>query len=93
MTVIIVADEVLAQQELSWLMNEHSQMEIVGTIDDGLDVLKFLQHNRVDAIFLYINITSQHRVLLPAAEVAFFPLSSLIFCQTEQNQRDRTVFF
>ncbi len=29
-------------------------MEIVGTFDDGLDVLKFLQHNRVDAIFLDI---------------------------------------
>lgn len=51
MKVIIVEDEFLAQQELSWLIKEHSQMEIVGTFDDGLDVLKFLQHNRVDAIF------------------------------------------
>ena len=48
MKVIIVEDEFLAQQELSWLIKEHSQMEIVGTFDDGLDVLKFLQHNRVD---------------------------------------------
>lgn len=55
MKVIIVEDEFLAQQELSWLIKEHSQMEIVGTFDDGLDVLKFLQHNRVDAIFLDIN--------------------------------------
>ncbi|STP71845.1 putative response regulator in two-component system with YpdA [Escherichia coli] len=44
MKVIIVEDEFLAQQELSWLIKEHSQMEIVGTFDDGLDVLKFLQH-------------------------------------------------
>lgn len=58
MKVIIVEDEFLAQQELSWLIKEHSQMEIVGTFDDGLDVLKFLQHNRVDAIFLDINIPS-----------------------------------
>ena len=42
MKVIIVEDEFLAQQELSWLIKEHSQMEIVGTFDDGLDVLKFL---------------------------------------------------
>ena len=53
MKVIIVEDEVLAQQELSWLIKTHSQMEIVGTFEDGLDVLKFLQHNRVDAIFRY----------------------------------------
>lgn len=51
MKVIIVEDEFLAQQELSWLIKEHSQMEIVGTFDDGLDVLKFLQHNRVDVHF------------------------------------------
>jgi len=62
--VIIVEDEFLAQQELSWLIKEHSQMEIVGTFDDGLDVLKYLQHNRVDAIFLDINIPSLDGVLL-----------------------------
>lgn len=64
MKVIIVEDEILAQQELTWLIKEHSQMEIVGTFDDGLDVLKFLQHNRVDAIFLDINIPSLDGVLL-----------------------------
>ncbi|MRS14787.1 response regulator [Enterobacteriaceae bacterium RIT691] len=64
MKVIIVEDEVLAQQELSWLIKEHSDMDIVGTFDDGLDVLKFLQHNRVDAIFLDINIPSLDGVLL-----------------------------
>lgn len=64
MKVIIVEDEFLAQQELSWLIRAHSQMEIVGTFDDGLDVLKYLQHNRVDAIFLDINIPSLDGVLL-----------------------------
>ncbi|MDY0971802.1 LytR/AlgR family response regulator transcription factor [Siccibacter turicensis] len=64
MKVIIVEDEVLAQQELSWLIKTHSQMEIVGVFEDGLDVLKFLQHNKVDAIFLDINIPSLDGVLL-----------------------------
>ena len=64
MKVIIVEDEILAQQELSWLIKEHSQMEIVSTFDDGLDVLKFLQHNKVDALFLDINIPSLDGVLL-----------------------------
>ena len=63
MKVIIVEDEFLAQQELSWLIKEHSQMEIVVTFDDGL-TYKFLQHNRVDAIFLDINIPSLDGVLL-----------------------------
>lgn len=64
MKVIIVEDEVLAQQELSWLVQRHGQMEIIGTFDDGLDVLKFLQHHEVDAIFLDINIPSLDGVLL-----------------------------
>jgi len=62
--VIIVEDEILAQQELSWLIKAHSQMEIVATFDDGLDVLKYLQHNKVDALFLDINIPSLDGVLL-----------------------------
>ncbi len=64
MKVIIVEDEVLAQQELNWLIKAHSQMEIVATFDDGLDVLKYLQHHEVDAIFLDINIPSLDGVLL-----------------------------
>ena len=64
MKVIIVEDEVLAQQELNWLIKEHSQMEIVATFDDGMDVLKYLQHHEVDAIFLDINIPSLDGVLL-----------------------------
>ena len=64
MKVLIVEDEVLAQQELNWLIKEHSQMDIVGTFDDGMDVLKYLQHHEVDAIFLDINIPSLDGVLL-----------------------------
>ncbi|MEA1065606.1 LytTR family DNA-binding domain-containing protein [Apirhabdus apintestini] len=64
MKVIIVEDEVLAQQELSWLIKSHGKMNIVGTFDDGLDVLKYLQDHEVDAIFLDINIPSLDGVLL-----------------------------
>ncbi|MCT4707087.1 LytTR family DNA-binding domain-containing protein [Enterobacteriaceae bacterium H16N7] len=64
MKVIIVEDEVLAQQELNWLIKNHSQMDIVATFDDGMDVLKYLQHHEVDAIFLDINIPSLDGVLL-----------------------------
>ncbi|WP_455425322.1 LytR/AlgR family response regulator transcription factor [Dryocola sp. LX212] len=64
MKVIIVEDEVLAQQELNWLIQNHSQMDIVATFDDGMDVLKYLQHHEVDAIFLDINIPSLDGVLL-----------------------------
>ncbi len=56
MKAIIVEDEFLAQQELSWMIQQHSKIEIAACFDDGLDVLKYLQQHRVDVIFLDINI-------------------------------------
>ncbi|MEC5321387.1 LytTR family DNA-binding domain-containing protein [Brenneria populi subsp. brevivirga] len=64
MKAIIVEDEFLAQQELSYLIKAHSNISIEATFDDGLDVLKYLQHNEVDAIFLDINIPSLDGVCL-----------------------------
>jgi two-component system LytT family response regulator len=64
MKAIIVEDEVLAQEELSYLINTHSSIKIEATFDDGLDVLKYLQTHEVDAIFLDISIPSLDGVLL-----------------------------
>lgn len=64
MKAIIVEDEFLAQQELSWMIQQHSNIEIEACFDDGLDVLKYLQQHRVDVIFLDINIPSLDGMLL-----------------------------
>jgi two-component system LytT family response regulator len=61
---IIVEDEVPAQEELSYLINTHSSISIEAILDDGLDVLKYLQSHEVDAIFLDISIPSLDGVLL-----------------------------
>ena len=64
MKAIIVEDEFLAQQELSWMIQQHSQISIEACFDDGLEVLKYLQNHRVDVIFLDINIPSLDGMLL-----------------------------
>lgn len=64
MKAIIVEDEFLAQQELSWMIQQHSQITIEACFDDGLEVLKYLQNHRVDVIFLDINIPSLDGMLL-----------------------------
>lgn len=64
MKAIIVEDEFLAQQELSWMIQQHSQIAIEACFDDGLEVLKYLQQHRVDVIFLDINIPSLDGMLL-----------------------------
>jgi len=74
---IIVEDEFLAQQELSWLIRQHSQLTIEATFDDGLDVLKYLQTHQVDVIFLDINIPSLDGMLL-AQNISKFAQKPLI---------------
>jgi len=64
MRAIIVEDEVLAREELEYLITQHSQIKIVEQFDDGLDVFKYLQEHAVDVIFLDINIPSLDGMLL-----------------------------
>jgi len=61
---IIVEDEFLAREELKYFINNFSSIEIVDEFEDGLDVLKFIQRNEIDVIFLDINIASIDGVLL-----------------------------
>ncbi|MFX3646242.1 MAG: LytR/AlgR family response regulator transcription factor [Paenibacillus sp.] len=64
MRALIVEDEILASEELNYLIHEHSQIEVVDRLEDGLDVLKFLQDQEVDVIFLDINIPSLDGMML-----------------------------
>ncbi|QHM74680.1 Transcriptional regulatory protein YpdB [Mixta theicola] len=79
MKAIIVEDEFLAQQELSWIIKQHSAIEMVACFDDGLDVLKFLQHNEVDVIFLDINIPSLDGMLLAQNISKFASKPQIVF--------------
>ena len=79
MKAIIVEDEFLAQQELTYLINKHSKITIEATFEDGLDVLKYLQNHQVDAIFLDINIPSLDGVLLAQNISKFAHRPSIVF--------------
>jgi two-component system LytT family response regulator len=61
---IIVEDEFLAREELKYFIKNYSSIEIVDEFEDGIDVIKFIQQNEVDVIFLDINIPSLDGVLL-----------------------------
>lgn len=64
MKAIIVEDEFLAREELKYFIKNYSSIEIVAEFEDGIDVLKFIQKNEIDTIFLDINIPSLDGVLL-----------------------------
>ena len=56
MNCIIVEDEFPAREELKYFINNFSNLKIDSEFDNGVDVLKYLQENSVDVIFLDINI-------------------------------------
>jgi len=76
---IIVEDEFLAMEELDYLIGKNSSVQIVGKFEDGIDVLKFLQGNDVDVIFLDINIPSLDGVLLAKSVSKFANKPYIVF--------------
>ena len=64
MNCIIVVDEFPAREELKYFIKNHSDIEIINEFENGLDVLKFIQENSVDVIFLDINIPMLDGMLL-----------------------------
>lgn len=88
---IIVEDEVLAREELEYLITKHSRIEIVERFEDGLDVLKFLQEKEVDAIFLDINIPSLDGMLL-AINISKFARKPYVIFTTAYKEHAAQAF-
>jgi len=91
MKAIIVEDEIPAKEELEYLIQTHSNLEIVASFEDGLDVLKFLQVEEVDAIFLDINIPSLDGMLL-ASNISKFAKKPYIIFTTAYKEHAAQAF-
>ncbi|AIQ10884.1 LytR/AlgR family response regulator transcription factor [Paenibacillus durus] len=91
MKAIIVEDEELARQELAYLIQANSGIEIVAQFEDGLDALKFLQTQEVDVLFLDINIPSVDGVLL-AQNISRFSVKPYIVFITAYKEHAAEAF-
>jgi two-component system, LytTR family, response regulator len=91
MKAIIVEDEIPAREELEYLIDTHSDIEVTDCFDDGLDVLKFLQKQETDAIFLDINIPSLDGMLL-ASNISKFAKKPYIIFTTAYKEHAAEAF-
>ncbi|MDT9719690.1 LytTR family DNA-binding domain-containing protein [Paenibacillus sp. ClWae2A] len=91
MRALIVEDEILASEELNYLIQEHSHIEVVDRLEDGLDVLKFLQEQEVDVIFLDINIPSLDGMML-AHHIGKFAIKPYIVFTTAYKEHAAEAF-
>lgn len=88
---IIVEDELPAKEELQFLIETYSSIKITDTFTDGLEVLKFLQENETDVIFLDINIPSLDGMLL-ASNISKFKKKPYIIFTTAYKQHAAQAF-
>ncbi len=79
MKAIIVEDEIPAREELEYLIKAYSEIEVTHFFEDGLDVLKFLQEQETDVIFLDINIPSLNGMLLASTISKFTKRPYIVF--------------
>lgn len=79
MRAIIVEDEFPAREELKYFINNYSDIEILREFDNGLDVLKFIQENCIDVIFLDINIPLLDGMLLAKTINQFKKKPKIVF--------------
>jgi len=61
---IIVDDEYPSREELKYFINNYSNIEIIKEFDDSLTALKFIEKNKVDLIFLDINMPNLDGICL-----------------------------
>lgn len=79
MRAIIVEDEFPAREELKYFIKNFSTIDIVAEFDNGIDVLKFIQENSLDVIFLDINIPYLDGILLAKTINKFKQKPKIIF--------------
>lgn len=91
MRAIIVEDEYLAREELKYFIENYSKIEITNEFDDGIEVLKFIQNNEVEIIFLDINIPSLDGILL-AKSISKFSIKPYIVFITAYKEHAAEVF-
>jgi two-component system, LytTR family, response regulator len=91
MRAIIVEDEIPAREELEYLIKTHSNIKVTDYFEDGLDVLKFLQEQETDAIFLDINIPSLDGMLL-ASNIHKFAKKPYIIFTTAYREHAANAF-
>ncbi len=79
MKAIIVEDEFPAREELKYFIDNFSSIEVINEFDNGVEVLKFIQENSVDVIFLDINIPMLDGMLLAKTVRQFKKSPKIVF--------------
>ncbi|MCC0707501.1 LytR/AlgR family response regulator transcription factor [Clostridioides sp. ES-S-0190-01] len=85
MKAIIVEDEFPARKELRYFIENKSEIEVVSEFTNGIEVLDFIQENKIDVIFLDINIPHLDGMLLAKTLNQFKARPKIVFITACEN--------
>ena len=79
LTCIIVEDEFPAREELKYFLNKHKGISLEKEFENPVDSLKYLQENKVDVVFLDINMPELDGMNLGKILTKLIPNLKIIF--------------
>ena len=85
LTVLAVDDEAPALDELAYLLGEHPDIATVHTAGDATSALRELNHRRIDAVFLDINMPGLSGLELAAVLTNFAEPPAVVFVTAHDN--------
>lgn len=76
---IIVEDELPAREELKYFLNEEKEIKLIEEFESPLDTLNFLEKNKIDVVFLDINMPGMNGINLGKIISKIYPEVKIIF--------------
>ena len=76
---IIVEDELPAREELKYFLNEEKEIKLIEEFESPLDTLNFLEKNKIDVVFLDINMPDMNGINLGKIISKIYPEIKIIF--------------
>lgn len=76
---IIVEDELPAREELKYFLNEEKEIKLIEEFESPLDTLNFLEKNKIDVVFLDINMPDMNGINLGKIISKIYPEVKIIF--------------
>ena len=76
---IIVEDELPAREELKYFLNEEKEIKLIEEFESPLDTLNFWEKNKIDVVFLDINMPDMNGINLGKIISKIYPEVKIIF--------------
>ncbi len=83
--IVIVDDEMLAIEELKFLLSDYQDIEIKATFTNALLLIEYLKHHRVDLVFLDIEMPKKSGIEIAELILGDYPETKIIFVTAYDN--------